>query len=143
MNMSGPDSLPLPPEGTLEVAPGKVAEVLSRAKEEGFDLLLDLTAYEPKLGELIVRYQLVSSGERGRRLVVKTQISGDYPTLPSVSHLFPVAAVLEREVFDLFGIVFEGHPRLTRLFLTEADQCFPLRKSFRLERVGFAEVEGG
>ena len=142
MSLTGPESLSLPLEGTLEVAPEQVSEVLARAREEGFDLLLDLAAYEPELGELTVRYQLASSQAADRNLVVRTKVGGDYPALPSVAHLYPVAEVLEREVFDLFGIVFEGHPHLSRLFLTEADQCFPLRKSFRLDRAGWGEVKG-
>lgn len=142
MSPQGHENLSHTSKDALEVETEQLLEVLTQAREEGFDLLLDLTAYEPELDKLIVRYQLASSHETGKKLVIKTQISNHYPSLPSVSQLFPVAGVLEREVFDLFGIVFEGHPQLTRLFLTEADQCFPLRKSFRLDRAGWEEVVG-
>ena len=70
------------------------------------------------------------------RVRVKAGVSADDPRLPSVAQTFPTANWHEREVFDFFGIVFDGHPNLTRILLPDGWEGFPLRKDEELGGVG-------
>ncbi len=88
----------------------------------GCDYLPD----EPRLG---VHYQLLSMA-RQDRINVKTRVGVDDPTLPSVIELFPTADHQEREVYDMFGVVFEGHPDLRRILMPEDYEGFPQRRDF-------------
>ncbi len=76
-----------------------------------------------------MHYQLLSMG-RQDRLNVKTRVGLDDPTLPSVIDLFPTADHQEREVFDMFGVVFEGHPDLRRILMPEDYEGYPQRRDF-------------
>jgi NADH-quinone oxidoreductase subunit C len=117
-------------QATLEVAPGSVYEVLEGLKGEwdflssvhGCDYLPD----EPRFG---VHYQLLSM-ERQERINVKTRVGIDDPTVPSVIELFPTANHQEREVYDMFGVIFEGHPDLRRILMPEDYEGFPQRRDF-------------
>ena len=122
-------------EATLEVAPGSVHDVLAHVREaaEPFDRLMsvhgcDYLPEEPRLG---VHYQLLSM-ERCDRLCVKTRLGVDDPRVPSVVDLFPTANFHEREVYDFFGVVFEGHPDLRRILMPEDYVGFPQRRDFPL-----------
>jgi NADH-quinone oxidoreductase subunit C len=98
--------------------------------EEQFDLLTDLTAVDWPRREK--RFDLVLnlySFEKNERLRIKAQ-AGDGEPAPSVHTVWPTANWLEREVYDMFGIVFEGHPNLKRLLLPEEWQGYPLRKDY-------------
>lgn len=98
--------------------------------EEQFDLLTDLTAVDWPRREK--RFDLVLnlySIEKNERLRIKAQ-AGDGEPAPSVHTVWPTANWLEREVYDMFGIVFEGHPNLKRLLLPEEWQGHPLRKDY-------------
>ena len=121
-------------QATLEVAPSAVHDVLEYLKDdadEPFPLLMSLHGCdhlpdEPRLG---VHYQLLSM-ERLERLGVKTRLGVDEPTLPSVVDLFPGADFQEREVYDMFGVVFDGHPDLRRLLMPEDYVGYPQRRDF-------------
>jgi NADH-quinone oxidoreductase subunit C len=77
-----------------------------------------------------VVYQMTSL-EHNRSVIIKTRCYGrDNPTLPSVTGLWQGADFQEREIYDLFGIKFEGHPNLKRLFLWDGFPGYPLRKDF-------------
>jgi NADH-quinone oxidoreductase subunit C len=122
-------------EATLEVAPASVHDVLAHVREaaEPFDRLMsvhgcDYLPEEPRLG---VHYQLLSM-ERCDRLCVKTRLGADDPRVPSVVDLFPTANFHEREVYDFFGVVFEGHPDLRRILMPEDYVGFPQRRDFPL-----------
>jgi NADH-quinone oxidoreductase subunit C len=110
-------------ENLLEIA------IYSR-DEEQFGLLADLTAVDwPKREK---RFDLVLnlySFEKNERLRIKAHV-GEGQNAPSVEGIWPTANWMEREVFDMFGIVFDGHPNLTRLLLPEEWQGFPLRKDY-------------
>ena len=67
------------------------------------------------------------------RLRVKVRLSGDDPRIPSVTGLYPTAGWPEREVFDLFGIAFEGHPDLRRILMPDDWQGHPLRKDYPVQ----------
>ncbi len=121
-------------EATLEVAPAAVHDALAYLRDtddepwpylmslHGCDYLPD----EPRLG---VHYQLLSM-ERTERINVKTRVAGDEPRLPSVVDLFPGANYQEREVYDMFGVAFDGHPDLRRILMPEDYEGFPQRRDF-------------
>jgi len=98
--------------------------------DEQFDLLTDLTAVDwPKREK---RFDLVLnlySFSKNGRLRIKAQVGEGEPA-PSVTGIWPTADWLEREVYDMFGIVFSGHPNLKRLLLPEEWEGFPLRKDY-------------
>jgi NADH-quinone oxidoreductase subunit C len=91
----------------------------------------------PMPGRFAVVYQLLSV-TCNQRLRVKAFLDGDLPRLPSVVEIWPVADWYEREAFDLFGILFEGHPDLRRLLTDYGFIGHPFRKDFPLE--GYVEV---
>ena len=66
----------------------------------------------------------------GRRLRVRVQVPGDDPAVPTLFDLYPGCEALEREVYDMFGIVFTGHPDLTRILMPEEWEGYPLRKDY-------------
>jgi NADH-quinone oxidoreductase subunit C len=121
-------------QATLEVAPARAREVLEylqQRDEEPWPLMMSLHGCdylpdEPRLG---VHYQLLSM-ERTDRLCVKTRVGVEDPRLPSVVDLFPTAEFQERELFDMFGVVFEGHPDLRRILMPEDYEGFPQRRDF-------------
>jgi NADH-quinone oxidoreductase subunit C len=121
-------------QATLEADPGSVRKVLEYLRdrdEEPWPLLASLHGCdylpdEPRLG---VHYQLLSM-ERADRLNVKTRLGVDDPRLPTVVDLFPTADFQEREVYDMFGVVFEGHPDPRRILMPEDYEGFPQRRDF-------------
>ena len=85
--------------------------------------------------------------DENERIVVKAGADGPEPTLPSVVPLWPGADWMEREVFDMFGITFAGHPNLRRILMPEEFTAFPLRKDYPLrgrgERHNFPRLTRG
>jgi NADH-quinone oxidoreductase subunit C len=128
------DTLFFREQATLEADPGSLREVLEYLRdrdEEPWPLLASLHGCdylpdEPRLG---VHYQLLSM-ERQDRLNVKTRLGVDDPRLPTVVDLFPTADFQEREVYDMFGVVFDGHPDLRRILMPEDYEGFPQRRDF-------------
>ncbi len=121
-------------QATLEVAPATVHDVIEYLKDhadEPFPLLMSLHGcdYLPEEPRLGVHYQLLSM-ERVDRVNVKTRVGVDDPTVPSVVDLFPGADFQEREVYDMFGVVFEGHPDLRRILMPEDYEGHPQRRDF-------------
>jgi NADH-quinone oxidoreductase subunit C len=119
---------------TIQVAPPTVREVLRYLKSEANETFPHLMSvhgcdYMPEEPRLAVHYELLST-ERVERLNVKTRMGVDGATVPSVTDLFPTANFQEREVYDMFGIEFEGHPDLRRILMPE-DYCgYPQRRDF-------------
>jgi NADH-quinone oxidoreductase subunit C len=118
-------------QSILVVAPEQLLEIVSYTRDdERFDYLVDLTAVDwPKREK---RFDLVLnlySFPKNERLRLKAHL-GDGEKVSSVESVWPTANWLEREVYDMFGIIFEGHPNLTRLLLPEEWQGFPLRKDY-------------
>jgi NADH-quinone oxidoreductase subunit C len=118
-------------QAILVVAPERLLEIAAYTREdEKFDLLTDLTAVDwPKREKRFDVVLNLYSFAKNERLRLKAQV-GDGELIPSVESVWPTANWLEREVYDMFGIVFEGHPNLTRLLLPEEWQGFPLRKDY-------------
>ena len=107
----------------------EVAKYLKDSPELNFDYLSSITAVDYyDYFELV--YLLVSI-ERNHSLVLKTRCYGrDKPSLPSVVSLWQGADYQEREIFDLMGIRFEGHPNLKHIILWEGFEGYPLRKDY-------------
>jgi NADH-quinone oxidoreductase subunit C len=106
-----------------------VARVLRDAPEFKFSFLAELTAadYWPREPRFEIVYVLVSL-EHKLRLRMKVRLPGHDPHLATVSGIWPAANWLEREVWDLFGIAFDGHPDPRRLLMPEDWEGSPLRK---------------
>lgn len=112
-----------------------IIPVLSFLKDKGFELLLDITAvdYLGRDPRFEVVYHLLSFKEK-RRLRIKTSVGEDRPAVSSVTSLWKNADWLEREVWDMYGIIFEGHPNLKRILLYEEFKGHPLRKDYPLKK---------
>src|SRR2546423_1789981 len=106
-----------------------IARVLRDAPEFRFSFLAELTAvdYWPREPRFEVVYVLVSI-EHKQRLRLKVRLDGNDSHLATLSSLYPAANWLEREVWDLFGIRFDGHPDPRRLLMPEDWEGWPLRK---------------
>jgi NADH-quinone oxidoreductase subunit C len=112
-----------------EVAPGALLERCRRLRAEGFNQLVDLTAVdwpgrEGGRFDVVVHLRAVPDGRR-LRLVCRT--GGRVPSLTSI---WPAADWAEREAYDLFGVVFEGHPDLRRILLPDDWEGHPLRRDY-------------
>ena len=121
-------------QATLEVAAGSIHDVLAYLRDgadEPFELLMSLHGcdYFPEEPRLGIHYQLLSM-ERTDRLGVKARVSVDDPNVRSVVDLFPGADFQEREVYDMFGVVFDGHPDPRRILMPEDYEGFPQRRDF-------------
>ena len=115
----------------LVVDPSILSEVLQILRdEEEFDYCVDVTAvhYPTREKQFEVLWILYSFA-RNERIRVKTMIA-DGGTLPSSVSIWPSANWLEREVYDMFGIRFDGHPDLKRILLPDGWKGHPLRKDY-------------
>ena len=129
----------------LEVKGADVAEVLVFVRDElGLDYLAELTAADylmlPK--ETPERYAViyvVRSLQSGHELTVKAWVGGDEPEIDSATPLWKAADWLEREVFDMFGIVFRNHPNMIRILMPEDFDGHPLRKDFPPQGIGYRD----
>ena len=118
-------------QAILVIAADRLLEIARYSRdEEHFDLLVDLTAVDwPKREK---RFDLVLnlySLRKNERLRIKALLGENEP-VATVESVWPTANWLEREVYDMFGIVFEGHSNLKRLLLPEEWQGHPLRKDY-------------
>jgi NADH-quinone oxidoreductase subunit C len=113
-----------------------VARHLRDAEDAAFDLCSDLTAtdWPPRADRFDVVYCLYSIRHR-HRVRMKTMVGVNQP-LSSVTPVWPSANWLEREVFDMFGVSFGGHPDLRRILMPEDWQGYPQRKDYPLEGPG-------
>lgn len=111
-----------------------IALALRDRPELRFDVLADLTAvdYWPREPRFELVYVLVST-ERRHRLRLKARLPGIAAHLGTVTGVWPAANWLEREVWDLFGIVFDGHPDPRRLLMPEDWEGYPLRKDYPVQ----------
>ena len=125
----------------LIVAPERLYPLLECLKQRcGFDMLIDVTAvdylYYPDAKDRFgVIYALLAT-TTGERLYVKTYLNEPDLAIPSAFSLWKGADWMEREVYDMYGIVFEGHPDLRRILMPEEFTAFPLRKDYPLRGRG-------
>jgi NADH-quinone oxidoreductase subunit C len=119
----------------------KVYAVLEWLKTEaGFDYLAELGAADylqyPDARDRYGVWYVLTSTATGRRLVVKTWSNDPEPALPSVVGLWAGADWMEREVYDMYGVVFDGHPDLRRILMPEEFTAFPLRRDYPMRGHG-------
>jgi NADH-quinone oxidoreductase subunit C len=125
-------------DATARVAASSLLEVLRLLRDDPeleFEMLTDLTAVD-YLGE-IPRFEVVYhfySVAKNHRLRIKVRVSEQAPEVDSATSLWPSANWMEREVWDMYGIRFAGHPDLRRLLLYEEFEGHPLRKDYPKER---------
>lgn len=125
----------------LLVPPERLHDCLAALKQAcGFDMLIDITAvdylkYPDARDRFGVIYSLLNMAT-GERLHVKTFLNEPDLTIPTAFDLWKGADWMEREVFDMYGIVFAGHPDLRRILMPEEFTAFPLRKDYPLRGRG-------
>ena len=118
-------------KAALHVEPGAIRGTLRFLRDKGFTFLasvhgLDYYPEEPRLG---VQYELLSM-EQLDRITVKLRVPTDAARVESVTPDWPTADHQEREVYDMFGVVFDGHPDLRRILMPEDYEGFPQRRDF-------------
>jgi NADH-quinone oxidoreductase subunit C len=116
----------------VTVSPGQLHNLLKTLKEKPetrFDFLMCESGVDIQ-EKLMVVYHLEST-ELKHMVVIKTGTADrEKPELDSIADLYKVAELHENEIFDLFGIVFKGHPNLRRMFMPDDWKGFPLRKDY-------------
>ncbi len=141
-------------EHTVQVGLGSLHELLSKCQKElGYEMILDISSLD-HFGD-DPRFEMVyeiASLDDSRHLRIKAKVSED-ETVPSVTDLWVGADWHEREVWDMMGIPFTGHPNMKRILMWEGYPYFPLRKDFPLAGrptdmpdvafTGVAPLEGG
>jgi len=116
-------------------------KVVRQAFDDQFTVCVDLTAVDYLLmpnrslpaGIAAERFEVVVnllSMAKRERLRIRVQVPGEPPTIASLFDIHPGTEAMEREVFDMFGIVFDGHPDLTRILMPEDWEGHPLRKDY-------------
>ena len=118
-------------KGQLVVNPASIRATLAHLRGKGFDALMsvhgvDYYPEEPRLG---VHYELLDMHEVDR-ISVRTRVPLDAPHVPSVTPEWPTADHQEREVFDMFGVVFDGHHDMRRILMPEDYEGHPQRRDF-------------
>jgi NADH-quinone oxidoreductase subunit C len=124
-------------EVTVVVEPGDVPAALAGLRDDtglSLDFLSCVTAthHPGAVPAMWVVYELKSVAFHHRVRVKAGLASDDEPHLPSVTQMFPTANFQEREVFDFYGIVFDGHPDLTRILMPDGWEGYPLLKTEEL-----------
>jgi NADH-quinone oxidoreductase subunit C len=141
------DTLYFRDKAALIVSPPAIRATLERLREKGFSALMsvhgvDYYPDEPRLG---VHYELLDMDALDR-LTVKLRVPLDAPVVASVTPDWPTADHQEREIYDMFGVIFEGHPDLRRILMPEDYEGHPQRRDFPIggEPVQFTidEAEG-
>ncbi len=124
----------------------QLVDLVATLHDEGYLTCLDVTGVDylthpgrplpegidPERFEVVVT--LMSHRER-QRVRLRVQVPGDDPTCPSLFAVHPGTEAMEREVFDMFGVVFEGHPDMTRILMPEDWLGHPLRKDYESGRI--------
>ena len=118
----------------------RIYPVLEFLKRNEFDMLVEMTAvdyleYEGATDRFGLVYVVVNT-TTGERVMIKTFLNPPELDVPSACPLWKSADWLEREVFDMFGIVFTGHPDLRRILMPDEFTAFPLRKDYPLKGRG-------
>jgi NADH-quinone oxidoreductase subunit C len=135
-------------QAVIHVDRAQLADVVGTLRsDEGFDVCIDVTAVdyltytadralpagiEPERFEVVVSLRSFSHNERVR---IRVQVPESDAVLPSLFELHPGSEAFEREVYDMFGIRFDGHPDLTRILMPEDWEGHPLRKDYAIGRI--------
>ena len=132
-------------QATVFPSLGQYLTLVKKLADEGFDMCVDLTAVDylshpgrplPD-GVSAERFELVVnllSLDRRERVRVRVQIA-ESDVIASLFDLYPGTEAMEREVFDMFGLLFSGHPDLTRILMPEDWDGHPLRKDYEIGQI--------
>lgn len=124
----------------------QLLETVQAARDDGFVMCIDVTAVDyledpgremppdtnPERFELVVN---LISHTRQERIRLRVQVPGSDPRVDSLFDIYPGTEALEREVHDMFGISFEGHPDMTRILMPEDWEGHPLRKDYAVGEI--------
>ena len=118
---------------TLEVAPASIRDVLTHLRSDASDFFERLQSvhgndYWPEEPRFGIHYELLSM-ERLDRLHVKLRVRDREP-VPTIVDLYSTANFQEREIYDMFGVTFEGHPDMRRILMPEDYEGYPQRRDF-------------
>lgn len=121
-------------ELTLTIAADQIRAAAVTVQAAGFNFFEDLTAVDwfPSSPRFQLSYHIVSHLYK-ERIRLRVMLDGDAPAVESITAVWPAANFYEREVFDLFGIGFQGHPNLRRIMMPDDWQGHPLRKDYPVE----------
>lgn len=121
-------------ELTITVAPENIVAAARAVQAAGYNFFEDCTAVDwyPSEPRFQVSYHIVSHRLK-QRVRLAVLVNGDDPSVPSITSVWPSANFYEREVWDLFGIRFTGHPNLTRIMMPTDWEGHPLRKDYPVE----------
>jgi NADH-quinone oxidoreductase subunit C len=121
-------------ELTLTIAPEEIRAACATVKAAGYNFLEDLTAVDwfPASPRFRLSYAILSHLLK-ERIRLSVPVEEPDPAVESITPVWPGANYYEREVFDLFGIRFEGHPNLRRIMMPDDWQGHPLRKDYPVE----------
>ena len=121
-------------ELTLTIAAGEIRVAAATVRAAGYNFFEDVTAVDwfPSSPRFQLSYHIVSHTYK-ERIRLQVLLDGDAPAVESITTVWPSANFYEREVFDLFGIGFEGHPNLRRIMMPDDWQGHPLRKDYPVE----------
>jgi NADH-quinone oxidoreductase subunit C len=128
-------------EVSLRLAPEQIVEACRRLRDKySFEMLSSETAvdYWPELSPRFHMVYRLRSLERNLIIGLRVPLDGNAPTLPTIEGVYPNANWFEREVYDMFGITFEGHSDLRRIIMPADWEGYPLRKDYPL---GYEEVQ--
>ena len=124
-------------EWLVDVERSELSDLAMACRDAGFEVCVDITAvdwYRVRRPRFQVVVNLLSHRYR-RRLRVTTGVPAQDPVVPSLCPVYPAAGFPEREVYDLFGIIFSGHPDLTRILMPDDWEGHPLRKDYSVGSV--------
>jgi NADH-quinone oxidoreductase subunit C len=121
-------------ELTLTIAPEQIAAACKTVQKAGYNFFEDLTAVDflPSAPRFQLSYHILSHGYR-ERIRLRVMVDENNPTVDSIVPVWPSADFYEREVWDLFGVRFEGHPNLRRIMMPDDWKGHPLRKDYPVE----------
>jgi NADH-quinone oxidoreductase subunit C len=121
-------------ELTITIARENIVAACEAVKAAGYNFFEDMTAVDwfPQEPRFQLSYHILSHGLK-QRIRLRVMLHSTAASVPSNTSAWPSANFYEREVFDLFGIDFAGHPRLTRIMMPENWEGHPLRKDYPVE----------
>jgi NADH-quinone oxidoreductase subunit C len=121
-------------ELTLTIAPEQIQNVAGAVKAAGYNAFEDVTAVDwfPSSPRFQVSYHILSHSHKDR-IRLRVMLPAEDPAVDTVSSIWLGANYYEREVFDLFGVRFEGHPNLRRILMPDDWNGHPLRKDYPVE----------
>ena len=121
----------------IETTPEEYKDLIDSIKNDGFEMMVDLTVvdwFRKKEPRFEVVVQFLSTSQNLRK-TIKVIVKDEDLTLPSITEIYPSANFYEREAYDMFGIVFENHPDLTRILMPDDWEGHPLRKNYGSGRI--------